>query len=369
MNIALLSPSENSYSETFIQNHKNNFIGNVFYYYKGIVPTHLEGKGKLKHSIIDEFIFFLRKLRGRDISYELLNTKTLIRSLKENKIDLVYAEFGITGAEAIGICKEAKIPLIVNFHGADSSVKSILKDYTYKYQELFQFAKKIIAVSEDMRNRLIEMGCPEEKVIYIANAASSTFLEVKPQYSEEAFLCIGRFVDKKAPYYNILSFQKVIKQFPDAKLYMIGDGPLFETCRNLVNKLGLENNVILLGIQPQNVILEFCSRVKGYVQHSITSTNGDVEGMPIAVLEASAAGLPVISTKHAGIPDVIIHEKTGFIVKEHDVDGIADYMIRILEEENLAQEMGSLGKENIKNNFSFDKHINAINDIIAEYAK
>lgn len=364
MNIALLSPSNNAYSETFVQNHKKHFEGNVFFYYGGSVPTYLENEGKLKHSKTDEFIFFLRRLIGRDISYNILDSKTLIRSLKQNNIDIVYAEFGTTGAEVIGICKEANVPLIVNFHGADSSIKSILSTYEDKYLELFQFAKVIIAVSRDMRCRLIKLGCPEDKVIYVANAADEAFFNIEPQYTEDSFISIGRFVDKKAPYYNIIAFGKVVEKHPHAKLYMIGDGPLFEVCKNLINKLNLDNNVFLLGVKKQAEIINYYLRVKGFIQHSITSISGDVEGMPIAVLEASAAGLPVISTRHEGISDVIIDKETGFLVDEHDTDKMAEHMIRILEEKDLAKRLGSKGKENIKNNFSFKKHIESINSII-----
>lgn len=366
MNIALFSPSQNAYSETFIQNHKNGFEGDVFFYYGGFVPTNLEGVGKLKHSRIDEAIFFVRRLIGKEINYDLLDSKTLIRSLKKNKIDVIYAEYGTTGAEVIGICKEANVPLIVNFHGADSSVKSILSDYKYKYSELFDFAKAIIVVSVDMKNRLMGIGCPENKITYIANAPSNHFFEIQPTYQEDSFVTIGRFVDKKAPYYTILAFKKVLEQFPIAKLYMIGQGPLFEVCHNIIAQDKLKDSIIMKGVQSHSDIAELYTRVKGFVQHSITSLSGDVEGMPVAVLEASAAALPVISTRHAGIPDVIIENETGFLVDEHDVESMAAYMIKILEEEGLAQKMGKAGRKNIKENFNLDMHITAINGVIRE---
>ena len=101
-----------------------------------------------------------------------------------------------------------------------------------------------------------------------------------------------------------------------------------------------------------------------FVQHSITADNGDMEGTPVAVLEASAAGLPVISTFHAGIPDVIIHGETGLLVEEHDVEGMANYMIHLLENPDKAINMGAKGKTHIRDNFSLDRHLNTISELV-----
>ena len=102
------------------------------------------------------------------------------------------------------------------------------------------------------------------------------------------------------------------------------------------------------------------------MQHSITANNGDMEGTPLAVLEASAAGIPVISTNHAGIPDVVIDEKTGFLVNEHDVDGMAQKMMLLLNDVEKAKIMGNEGKVLIKAHFSLDNYIETLNKIILE---
>jgi glycosyltransferase involved in cell wall biosynthesis len=94
------------------------------------------------------------------------------------------------------------------------------------------------------------------------------------------------------------------------------------------------------------------------------SYDNDTEGTPVSILEASASGLPVVSTRHAGIPDVIIHERSGYIVEERDVEKMADYMIRLLKNPSLAKDMGSWGKENIRANFSMTRHISLLSEIL-----
>lgn len=88
------------------------------------------------------------------------------------------------------------------------------------------------------------------------------------------------------------------------------------------------------------------------IQHSVTAVDGDMEGTPVIILEAAGAGLPIISTKHAGIQDVVIHGSTGFLVDEVAVKEMADFMIKILQEPDLARKMGDAGKQFIANNFT-----------------
>jgi glycosyltransferase involved in cell wall biosynthesis len=287
-----------------------------------------------------------------------------LKSFKKHRIDKVYAEFGPIGAAIMPVCKKMNLPLIVNFHGLDASVEQVLIDYEKQYKELFEYAEYIVAVSKLMKNRLIAMGAPSEKTVYTPCAPNDSFFNIEPTFAENAFVAIGRFVDKKAPYYTILAFRKVLDKFPDAKLYMCGDGLLHDMCVNLVNYFKMSDNVIFHGSVKPDFLKQLYGKVVGFVQHSITASNGDMEGTPVAVLEASAAGLPVVATKHAGIPDVIQHEKTGLLVEEHDVDTMATYMTALLKDRDYARTMGQAGRALIKSDFSMERHIGILNELL-----
>jgi len=235
-----------------------------------------------------------------------------------------------------------------------------------QYQELFNYSKKIIAVSALMKKSLIDMGCPEGKIIHTPCAPNDLFLSLNPKFSEpKSFVAIGRFVNKKAPYYTILAFKKVVEKYPGVKLYFAGDGELLEVCKNIVSYFKLEKNIILLGIISPKEYANLLTKVLGFVQHSIKAEDGNMEGTPVSVLEASAAGIPVIATEHAGIPDVIINNETGLLVKEHDVDGMAEKIIYLIDNTNVAKAMGKKGKQRIKENFNMDKHLKLIRHAIS----
>jgi len=103
-----------------------------------------------------------------------------------------------------------------------------------------------------------------------------------------------------------------------------------------------------------------------FVQHSKTATSGDSEGTPVAILEASAAGLPIVSTIHAGIPDVVINDKTGFLVQENDIDQMAEKILYLLRNKEIAIKFGKKGKDFVFNNFSLDKHIETLTKSILD---
>lgn len=359
-NIALISPSKNSYSETFIQTHKARLEGKIFYYYSGEVPTELEGGvviNSRRKRIIDTVKGHFRLNRFS------LPEQAVMTSFKKNKIDLVFAEFGTTGEKIVPVCRELGIPLIVHFHGYDASRYEVLKEND-NYKQLFDYASYVIVVSRKMYKDLMECGCREEKLIYNVYGPREEFLKIEPAFTKPQFVAIGRFTDKKAPYYLILAFQEVVTKNPEAKLIIAGDGELFNSCKNLVKYYSLEKSIFFPGVISREEYIAYLRESIAMLQHSITAEDGDAEGTPVSILEASAAGLPIVSTRHAGIFDVIEDGKTGLLVEEHDVKGMAKQMLRLIEDPNLAKELGAKNKKNIRENFSLNRHIDVLNELI-----
>lgn len=361
MHIALISPSQNVYSETFIQAHKKLLKGKVYFYYGGPENNSLEGVGELRR----DSRRYLYKLQRRFFNrpHTWYYNQFLRDSFIKNKINVVLAEYGPTAQIYLPLIKKMKLPLIVHFHGYDASIYSVIERHN-SYKEIFAYASAVVVVSKKMYKDLHDLGCPEKKLIYNAYGPQEDFFNLKPSFSHQQFLAVGRLVDKKAPYLTVLAFKKVVKEFPDAKLLLAGDGALYNTCYNLITQFKLERNVFLLGIISPKKFREHLEDSIAFVQHSVTALNGDAEGTPVSILEAGAAGLPVISTKHAGIPDVVQDGITGFLVEEHDVDNMSLKMITLLEEPLLARDLGNKARQRIKENFTLKKHIDVLDQLI-----
>jgi glycosyltransferase involved in cell wall biosynthesis len=155
-----------------------------------------------------------------------------------------------------------------------------------------------------------------------------------------------------------------LDEVPDASLVMVGDGPLRESCISLAKTWGLGPRVSFPGALGHEQLLPLFAQACCFVQHSVTPSYGDAEGTPVAILEAGAAGLPVVSTRHAGIQDVVVHEKTGFLVQERDVQGMADYMRLLIKNECLCRQTGEDARKHVRSNFSITRHIGRLDELI-----
>lgn len=369
--LAILSPNVTNNVETFVRSHINGINANVYLYYGDFVPRYCEGIGAFsidKASLKQPWSIIKRILSINPIKYKASGLNIFeylfVKSLKRNKIDVVLAEYGTTGAEVVNACKYAGIPLVAHFHGRDSSAYDILKNYKHKYINLFNYASSIIVVSHDMANRLIKLGCNKDKIIYVPCSPDNDFQKLNPKLNSKQFLSIGRFVDKKAPYLTLAAFKNVSKSYPDATLIMAGSGPLLQCCKNLSKVFGIENQVSFPGAISPKQAQSYIQDSLAYVQHSIRAEDGDMEGTPVSIMEASSAGLPVIATKHAGIPDVIIDNETGLLCEELDINKMANDMKSLIEDKLLAFKLGTAGKTFLASHFSKEKQMKILTQTV-----
>lgn len=363
-NIAILSPNGNAYSETFIQAHKLLPNVRVFYYFDSSAYPRLEGKGLLLKGLRKYVLKAWCALRKQPVG--AAGKQALLLSWRKNNIRLILAEYGNNAAANIDVIEKSGLPLVVHFHGYDASVKQILDENKVRYAQVFAYASKVIAVSRAMEQKLLELGCPPEKLTYNVYGPNDDFFEVKPHFKNKQFVAAGRFTEKKAPYYTILAFKEVVAKCPEARLVMAGDGYLRPVCENLAKHFGIEKNIKFIGVATPGQFRGLLENSIAFVQHSIVAKNGDSEGTPLAVLESGAAGIPVVATRHAGITDVVLHGQTGLLCGEHDVAEMARNMVSLMENPEIARSMGEKARGRIKENFTLDRHLKEIERVVFE---
>ncbi|MBV9927403.1 MAG: glycosyltransferase [Acidobacteria bacterium] len=272
---------------------------------------------------------------------------------ERERADVVLAEYGPTGLFVMGACRRLGLPLFVTFHGYDASRRNTLRRFGKEYPELFRQAAGIFAVSRVMRERLIEFGAPDERVHYVTTGANCELFDgADPASAPPLVVAAGRFVEKKAPHLTLEAFARVLRECPDARLRMIGQGPLLRRCRKLAARLSIAHAVTFTGSLPHEAVAAEMRRARLFVQHSVRAESGDSEGTPVSIQEAGAAGLPVVSTRHAGIPEVVVEGETGLLVDEGDVGGMARRMIRLLRDPAHAARLGEAGRRRVREHFS-----------------
>ncbi len=291
----------------------------------------------------------------------LIETLAVKHFLLRHNVDVVLAEYGVNGVAVLDACIASRIPLVVHFHGYDAYQTTTLAEYALAYRRMFTYATGIIAVSREMEQQLIQLGAPAERITYTPCGVDvQMFSPADPANAPPHFVAVGRFVEKKAPYLTLLAFQRVLRECPEARLTMIGDGVLWEACHQMVNSLGMDHAVTLPGVRPHADIVTAMQQARAFVQHSLRPSSGDSEGTPVAVLEAGASGLPVVATRHAGIKDVVIEGETGLLVDEGDVAGMAAHMLSLAQNPELAGQLGRRARAHIAAHFSMEQYLASV---------
>jgi len=296
--------------------------------------------------------------------------KQLAAFLRRSRVNVVLAEYGPTGVAVMNACARSATPLVVHFHGYDAYQRETLNQMQESYARLFDAAGRIVAVSKHMVGQLSDLGAPLDRTVYNPYGVDvDVFRGGQPGSAAPTLLALGRFVDKKAPTLTLRAFAKVHQEEPQSQLVMLGDGPLREACIELARDLEIATSVSFPGSIGHDGVVEWMRRMRCFVQHSRRAADGDSEGTPLAVLEASSCGLPVVSTRHAGIVEAVRDGVSGFLVEEGDVDGMADHMLRLVREPELAERMGAAGRRHVEANYSSQKSLGRLRSILVEVAR
>lgn len=283
-------------------------------------------------------------------------------ALNSGSIDILHCHFGPVGLLGVSLKKLGLVKkLIVTFHGYDLSqfVKSFHNGNPYI--ELFSEADLILPVSEHWKNQLLALGAPVNKIhVSRVGIDIEKFSYIKPKIIDGCLriLTTARFTEKKGLEYAVAAIAKVKRQQPSVKLRydIIGDGPLFTVIQRLINEYGLLNCVHLHGVQSNQNVRKLLYESDLFILPSVTASNGDQEGIPVALMEAMACGIPVLSTIHSGIPELIQDGKSGYLVPERDVDALAERIISLIENQSRRVKFSEHGRMKIENEYDLQKN-------------
>ncbi len=306
-------------------------------------------------------------LKRRDIP---VRNRALQKTLKKHGVQLVLAEYGMVGASVRKACEEIHVPLIIHFHGMDAHRYQLLQEYEQEYLQAFRYAAALVAVSQTMQKQLIRLGAPTEKVHLIPYGIDLAYFQ-PPAFPTTGLhiVSIGRMVEKKAPLNTIRAFAIMARKFPDARLSMVGNGPLLDDAKRLAEKLGLSERIDFPGVLNKDQVRDLLCTAFAYVQHSVRAEDGDMEGTPNTILEAAAMALPIVSTRHAGIQEAVLEDKTGLLVSEHAIDEMGKSLIFLAENRSRAHQMGLEGRKHVEKNYELHTQLEKLDALISVHKK
>lgn len=352
-------------SETFIWQYLHNF--------KRVTPVviaqHLEnldqfpltnGHIKLSYGPRGSIPWFIdnwyRRVLNRPFGYTA-------RIMRKEGVRVIHAHFGPIGCNYLPVSLSLNISLITNFYGYDLSVEDIIEKRHEDYIELFKKGEHFLVEGPYMREKLISLGCPEEKISIqriAINLERYSFRERSWDGKRPIHLLfVGRFVEKKGLEYALRALAKIRKDY-SFQFRIIGSGGLEQSLRSLAGNLGFTNEIVWLGMQPHRSVIKEIQSSDIMVHPSVTASNGDSEGgAPTIILEAQACGVPVISTTHADIPYITCPNKSALLSPERDVDSLAHNIRQLFDNSEAWSRMGKKGREHV------DKYHDVRNEVIS----
>jgi len=358
--LAVYTPNIGVPSETFIRRHIEDLLPSKTTVICDNVSCPPQGNWSVAcpvHCTTTPLHWRLGRLRG------LINKGAplpwgdpLLSFLRKHQVAVVLGEFMDQFLPVFRLLRETGVACYVHAHGKD--VSASLRDESIRkaYSE-YRDAEGIVTMSEFSRAALLAVGLPEDKVHVIPYGVDVPEIQrLHAQGSGEVrCLAVGRMTPKKAPLLLLKAFANACEDMPQLRLDFVGDGELIGAARGFIDEAGLGAVVTLHGEQGSSFVAQKMKTADIFVQHSITDpATGDMEGLPLAILEAMAHGVPVVATRHAGIPEQVVEGETGFLVDECDVEAMAESIVRMAQLPDLRRSMGEAGYLRAKEHFSWE---------------
>lgn len=272
-----------------------------------------------------------------------------VPDLRASRPKLVHAHFGRGGALALPIARALQVPLVVSFYGADATKE---KQYRRRFpptvfqrrlHALQNEAARFLCVSGFIKDQLIARGFPPEK-LFVQHSGVNIDSQYGPDdpASDLYVMFAGRFVEKKGIPSLIEAVRRLEAEGRNLRLVLVGEGPMEEALRRAAAAL---RQVEFRGWMPNNELRGWMRGALALCVPSQRASDGDAEGLPTVVIEAMAAGTPVIGSRHAGIGEAVEDEHTGFLIPEQDPEALAAALRRLSDEPGLRRRLGENARQ------------------------
>jgi colanic acid/amylovoran/stewartan biosynthesis glycosyltransferase WcaL/AmsK/CpsK len=297
-----------------------------------------------------------------------MNLAFAARSIDEGRrYDVIHCHFGENGNLAMALRDMGILRgrLVTAFHAYDLSIE--LRKYGEQmYSRLFQHGELFLPISERWRRKLIELGCPEEKIAVHRMGIDPNRFAMRtkafPAGGTLRLVSVARLVEKKGIEYGIRAVAQLASRGQRIMYTVIGDGPLAPDLRRLTESLGVTGIVQLVGARSQPEVVTILSDAHLFIAPSCVTDDGDEEGIPVVIMEAMAMGLPVIATRHSGIPELVEDGVSGFLTPERDVDALARLIARTSAHPDQWQGLGAAGRRRVLEHHDIER----LNDVLVE---
>jgi colanic acid/amylovoran biosynthesis glycosyltransferase len=288
------------------------------------------------------------------------------RFLPLRPYDVCYCAFGMDAPHALRLRRVGALggELVVAFRGADTT-KYVARRGPRVYARTFREARLLLPVCDFLGRRLVQLGAPAERVVVHRTGIDLRRWPYRERHPGAPgglrLVSVGRLIEKKGIAHVVRALRLLVDRGVRAEYRVFGDGPLRDRLTALTGELGLADRVVFEGRQGQEAVREGLDRADVLVAASVTAADGDEEGIPNVLKEAMASGMPVVGTRHAGIPELVEDGISGWLVPERDEAQLAEALARLAEEPERWPAMGRAGRARVEREYD----IHRLNDRFA----
>lgn len=285
------------------------------------------------------------------------------RLFSEIKPEVILCHFGFTGLRILPVARRFRIPIVAYFHGLDISSSLANRWYRWSLVRHSRDFDAIIVVGNHQQQWFLDHGVPKSR-IYVIPCGVPTEQFTPPWAKSNGivkYVSVSRLDKQKGIDYTIKAFQKVAKIRPNVHLNIIGEGEEMNNLRDLVSLLEIAHKVTFSGDCPPAIVKQHLAEAHIFLQHSTIR-----EGSPVSIAEAAAMELPIVATRCGGIVDQVVEGKTGYLVEQGDVNGMAEAMIKLAENSDLRVAMGRAGRERMIRHFDTKKQITKLEAVLLD---
>lgn len=288
----------------------------------------------------------------------------LNRVLERRGADMMHVYFGHTAVHLLPFIKRWPKPVVVSFHGMDVQPRKDRRGYEGRLRSLLKELPLVLARSESLRGRLVDLGCPPEKIrLNRTGIPFDQFPFVEREWPENGSWRIVqacRLIEKKGLDVALRAFSGFLGRFPGAEFTIAGEGPLEFALRDQAQELGIADRVKFVGFLNEARLRELYHESHLFLHPSQLTADQNQEGVPNSMLEAMATGLPVVATLHGGIPEAVTDGESGFLVEERDVAAVEERLLRLAGDETAWRAMGVRAGREVRDKFEQEAQIRAL---------
>ncbi|NVD44749.1 glycosyltransferase [Qipengyuania atrilutea] len=267
----------------------------------------------------------------------------------------LFAEFATSASLVLELAERLNLPLTSLSHGWDINIMGGGRVWRKRYERLFASSTRLAAVCEFLRQQMLLLGAPPEKVSIIPCAVEAANFEVAEQGSSVRVVMVCRLIDQKGPLQALRAFAIAHKERPQLTLDVAGNGPLEQHLLAEIDRLGLTEAVNFHGDMPHEETLSLIANSQIFIQHCMTLPGKGIESQAISLLEAMGHGLVPVVSRHGGMADHVKHGERGWLVEEGDEAAMAKHIVAMNDDADARRSIGAKARTYVLDNFSRER--------------